>query len=341
MANNVTTDATCVALYKLESGALTTDSKSTNTLTNSGVIASATHVEGSYSGRVNSGKYLYISDANLAAGFPFKFGDTNLQMSIAYWFYPTVLDDGWVYHIGKLTNWGGLSFLIETVYDGSIRARVKDDSSYTYIYSGYWIDESTWYQFTLTPNTWHHLGLSVDNSAKLLLLRLYNAYTGIAETFTQSFEGNLVTTNDPLYIGNSYSYQTTYFDEIFFFNTAKTASQFDLIRLGLYDGTSRIYSIADPFNLTISTSTIEFNSGVHTILVPPPSTPRYPNWRDTKGDGPWQFTPHGDDACTDPLFTAETRYVDPTVKTTVKGPHFPCGHWHHNYLQGERTWQVQ
>ena len=79
MANDFSGDSSCKALWRFESGALTTDSKSTNTLTNNGGIEETTnHMEGSCAVAIASGssQYLNIPNANLVSGFPLKSDDT-------------------------------------------------------------------------------------------------------------------------------------------------------------------------------------------------------------------------------------------------------------------------
>ena len=80
MANNFTNDSNPKALWKLDSGALTTDSLSTNTLTNLGVAGDTTnHVEGTGCGDWEISDIpsdsMFILDINLVSGFPMKSDD--------------------------------------------------------------------------------------------------------------------------------------------------------------------------------------------------------------------------------------------------------------------------
>src|SRR3990172_20161 len=95
MANNFSTDTNCIALYRFESGALTTDSKGTNTLTSSGspIANTSDYKEGAASVdlETSTSDFYYINDANLDPQFPLRNGDTNKKISIAGWFKPESL----------------------------------------------------------------------------------------------------------------------------------------------------------------------------------------------------------------------------------------------------------
>ena len=78
---NVFSDA--FAAWLFASGALTVDSKGTNTLTAHGSPGNGTAIQGAACVNFNgSSQYFDISDANLQAGFPFKNGDTGKLISV-------------------------------------------------------------------------------------------------------------------------------------------------------------------------------------------------------------------------------------------------------------------
>lgn len=97
MANIFTNDSNCKALWRFENGALTTDSKGTNTLTNNNTVVADTvnFKEGAASANLesSSSQYFSITNANLNAGFPLKSNDTNKIISVCCWIrmesYPT------------------------------------------------------------------------------------------------------------------------------------------------------------------------------------------------------------------------------------------------------------
>jgi hypothetical protein len=77
MANDFSGDSNCVALYNFESGALTTDSKGTNTLTNINTVQESVDSKqgsGSADFEYADAECLKIDDGDLDAGYPFKTG---------------------------------------------------------------------------------------------------------------------------------------------------------------------------------------------------------------------------------------------------------------------------
>jgi len=86
------TDPNCVAVYRFENGALTTDSKGTNTLTavNAPTADTVNFQEGdaSIDLELDSSQCLYRADGNLTADFPMKNGSENYTMSITCWIKP-------------------------------------------------------------------------------------------------------------------------------------------------------------------------------------------------------------------------------------------------------------
>lgn len=88
--NNFTNDPHCRALWRFESGALTTDTIGTNTLTNNNTVTEDTtnFMEGSCSASFDPAntEYFNISDTNLNSGFPLKSGDSSPEFTVLCWF---------------------------------------------------------------------------------------------------------------------------------------------------------------------------------------------------------------------------------------------------------------
>lgn len=83
-----TVDANCMAIWNMESGALTTDSKGTNTLTNSGVTAdTAGEPQGSAWGLFTRSEsdYMTITDTNLDTDYPLKSGEVQKSWTKVFW----------------------------------------------------------------------------------------------------------------------------------------------------------------------------------------------------------------------------------------------------------------
>lgn len=87
-ATPYTVDVNCMAIFNMESGALTTDSKGTNTLTNSGVTADVTgEPQGSAWGLFTRSEsdYMTIADTDLDTDYPLKDGEVQKSWTIAFW----------------------------------------------------------------------------------------------------------------------------------------------------------------------------------------------------------------------------------------------------------------
>ena len=84
MANNVSGDVNCKAQWNLDSGALTTDSKGTNTLTNVNSVAEdlVDYIQGDCSGDFDGTNNLEIADADLDFLMPLRSGSGNNVISI-------------------------------------------------------------------------------------------------------------------------------------------------------------------------------------------------------------------------------------------------------------------
>jgi hypothetical protein len=89
MANDFSSDANCVSLFRMENGAYTTDTINGNTLSASGTPTSDTthYKEGSASVDLDSSEVdgLYRADGDLSADFPGKSGAGNNVFSFAAW----------------------------------------------------------------------------------------------------------------------------------------------------------------------------------------------------------------------------------------------------------------
>lgn len=92
MANDFSGDGDVVALYRLEDGALETDSKGSNDLTgvNTPQASTVTFKEGAASlvAAPGDAEYLRIDDTDMSADYPLKDGSANDTFSILFWFRP-------------------------------------------------------------------------------------------------------------------------------------------------------------------------------------------------------------------------------------------------------------
>jgi hypothetical protein len=233
MANDFSSDSTCKALWRFESGALLTDSKGGNTLTEyNAAISAATgagyYKEGSASIVVegsDSYRYPYINDSALDSGFPFKDGDTNLTFSLAGWFrfdqdWPgslflkgsTFVSQNRTISFACVYNWPDIELELR-VYGTSTNQTIQTSGA------------------GLAEDQWYHVGLAIDGPNKTYLIRLYDATADSVQTFSGSFTPDLHTGDFPIHIGRD---MDGYLDEYVIFDDVKTADDFDDIRSGTY-----------------------------------------------------------------------------------------------------------
>ncbi len=122
--NDFTGDPNCVAVYRFEDGALTTDSQDAQTLSNTGVTADTINYQEGLAAadfELDDHDHFSRADADLSADFPTKNGTTNYTFSITCWIRPesgtpqwrrtiAAKEDnyqsvrGWKLFLGSLTN---------------------------------------------------------------------------------------------------------------------------------------------------------------------------------------------------------------------------------------------
>jgi len=242
--NDFSSDSTCKALWKFESGALTTDSKSTNTLTDHSTVSitSTTDTVKEGSGCVKTtnavATWLHIADTNLAAGFPLKNGDSNKIFSACLWFRP--LDFASFRDIFAKRAWAANkgSFLVYGATGNTLYI--------SYVYStGTIVTQDFQIGAGLSTNVWYHLGFTIDGVNKKVTWRLYNSYTEAA-TYGEFYPGAELRVDDAdLLIGAEQGATTGtssnpfygYIDEVVVFNRLLNILEIDAIRQGKYSGT--------------------------------------------------------------------------------------------------------
>ena len=248
--NDFSLDDNCVALYNLESGVLTTDSKGTNTLTNSGVGEDLVNFkQGACSGDFDSTDYMYIDDTDLSADFPLKDGDTKKEISVA----------GWVrFDVLPATN-AYMCYI--TKYNASARKRsfavgVKNVSGTTNFIlvtghgAGYGALVYTHTLITVATDVWYHFGFTVRDSDKAYKIRIYDESSGTTTETTGTLTYNINVEDAQFRMGLAASFDGVchldgLLDEIAIFNDILTSSEIDQIRGGVY--TSEIQLVPDRF----------------------------------------------------------------------------------------------
>jgi len=234
-ANDFSGDANCVAIWRLENGALLTDSKGTNTLTDGGAVADLVdYKEGSASADFESTNtdYLAIADAALDAGYPFKKSDAVKNFSLCFWFKSESLPANTA-EMGLYTKheFNKACFMIE-VYDdsGIFRLRIASNNT-TY--------QNIQYDSLLVTGRWYHAGVTYENSDKSYRIRLWDDTAGALADVDKT--GNVATainlTDANVNLGAARS-GTAWFDglmdEVVVFNDILTSDEIDAIRAGTY-----------------------------------------------------------------------------------------------------------
>ena len=243
MANNFAGDPNCKALWKLNNGALTVDSISTNTLTNVGVTSDTTNQrEGDGCGdwEATESDYIYITDASLASGFPLKNGDTNKVISVCGWTRMESLSAGRNVILDK--NDGGSS------NKRSFQFGV-DSSGYAVLVLGYnsgISGELKTHSTVLSLATLYHITATYENAGKTWAIYVRDTdgnTVGSDTTGTATLDVNKLSVSDAiLTIGAHYEagvptadfYQDGLMDELVVFNDIITAAEATQIAKGAY-----------------------------------------------------------------------------------------------------------
>jgi len=245
--NDFSSDSTCKALWRFESGQKTTDSKSTNTLTDHGTVqitnvANTTRegsgcVQTTYSGPT----WLHIADSNLASGFPLKSDDTTKVASICCWFRPLENNQNYRHLMAKMANNTTGTFMLYT------------NSATALVFRWYYGTGNTYQEFILgyLPNTyaWYHLGLTIDGVNQKVTSRLYNSFNETSTCYEfypgeplqicsadLTISGAQGATSGTLLASTGWN---GYIDEVVIFNRILNFLEIDAIRLGTYSGTGK------------------------------------------------------------------------------------------------------
>jgi len=239
--NDFAADENCVALWRMEDGALATDSRGSNTLTNSGVAADTTNYrEGEGSSLFDAATdIMSITDANLAAGFPMRGSDETPSrvFSACFWFRPLTTDTSYnKFLVAKRGRYSGYGFGVR-LYNGKIVFEVSSASSginYDITYSTY---------KSVTAGRWYHVAVTLD-ADRNYRIRVWSDTAQIPldvdKTGTLPY-GDINVNTEPWCIGQSSWLQSSYafagnIDEVAVFKDVLTVEEIDAIRAGTYTG---------------------------------------------------------------------------------------------------------
>jgi len=230
--NDFSQDANCKALWRLESGALTVDSKGTNTLTNIGVDEDAVNFkEGAGSGfwvKADANR-LYVTEANMDADFPMRSDAVHTDFSFADWIKLTAtgLEQ---YILCKTGAAGSRQFVLYVFTDDHVTLAVSaDGTNYTH-YA---------HASALAADTWYHVAVTHKDSDDAYRIRIWDdtagAILGVDKTGT-SITPALVAGNFYLGYPSSGSTLGGNEDEVVAFDDVLTVGEIDQIRAGTYGG---------------------------------------------------------------------------------------------------------
>lgn len=247
MANDFSGDENCVALWRMEDGALTVDSKGGNTPTDSGdgFIHSNTgaYKEGASSAECDdnlNSHELEITDGNLDAGFPLKNGDTTKIISTCFWVRPGPAD---TYQQNALSKALSFSILISNNYDGKLRIKNYYDGGTDNVdfNPGFVWDE----------NHWYHVGVVHDGVNKTIFARIWDdtesKYLGSDIDTTWANETLISAGMFELFCHQAAGTHETFeglLDEVVIFKDKLTGDEIDQIRQGIYGAVSLSIPIA-------------------------------------------------------------------------------------------------
>lgn len=163
LSNSLYSDANCKAYYRVESGALTTDSKSSYTLTNTGTVAEIASGKFGYAadfGSGNTSKYLQLNGNNM--------GITSGSITMMCWIktnYADISSGQWslLHHTDAGSK---VHYDIGYQYNGGTRRVIFDRSKRTVA------DDFVAYNIALDTSLWYHLAVVYNGTT------LYGYFNG-------------------------------------------------------------------------------------------------------------------------------------------------------------------
>jgi RHS repeat-associated protein len=233
--NQFSNDPNCVAVWRLEEGALTADSRSSNTLTNHGAAAqTSSYREGAGCADFERSEsdYMSISDASLCSDFPLKSGDTNKKISLCAW-------------IKIESSPAGATQYVAGKYDYTNNKRslavYLDDSRHialTIGYNGGSSYDSHPSTATLALGSWYHVAATFDDSTRAWRLNVWSETSSSVVVDMSGTNAHNINLSDAAWVvgnaHNSASYFDGLIDEVVVFNDVLTPEEIAQIRQGTF-----------------------------------------------------------------------------------------------------------
>lgn len=258
MANDFSGDPNCVAVYRFESSALTTDSKGTNTLTNANTVAENTtdFDEGACSAdfEASSNQKLYRSDANLSSDFPFKSGSSNQIQTITARFRLESIAEGMWAHIASKASTDSptsISWQLGVIHSsGTYKVR------FHIYYTNSWVSDALEIVFSPVVDKWYRVAVAFNNNNGAVFMKLVNADGDLSETASATLPHAMWLTNADFTIGavaNNQYFWDGEIDEVVIFKIVLTEEEIDNIFAGTY-------AYAPPVESDIQVNQYNFNN---------------------------------------------------------------------------------
>jgi hypothetical protein len=216
-----------VAAWFFAAGALTADSIGTNTLTDHGSVGSGTAIQGAATVSLNgSSKYFDIADSSLAAGFPFKNGDSGRLITVVCKFRPGSTGEHPL--AGKMafgsSNCFGLTFNL----------------NYFMQYNAGYNNGSSEVQYLINGNE-YQIAYVIDGINKICKIYVYNYTAGTWHSWyswtpSSTLAGSTLAWRIGYDSGRS-AYANGDIGEIVVFNKLLTEDDIESITLGVYRNT--------------------------------------------------------------------------------------------------------
>ena len=240
MPNDFSNDSSCVAVWRFEdSPGFLIDSKGNNDLTNSGADVETTTVfEGAQAAKFidSNGDYMMIADADLDAGFPFRYtdgGSTIKDITLAVRFYVTSLPSP-------------LQAYLFSKYDYTVNNRTwavkittTDLIDLSVGYNNGDIAEAVQFGTACQTGRWYSLAVTYVSSTKAYRIRVYDHTAGnLLDTDTTGNFAQTISIEDTAFFIGSNDGSKNYFpgmlDEYAVFNRALSVDEIDDIREGIF-----------------------------------------------------------------------------------------------------------
>ena len=232
MANDFSGDADCMALYNFESGALITDSKGGNTLTNNGAVAEdlVNFRQGACSADFTPNDWFHRTDVNLDAGFPLKSGDANKKISVCFWIKFDA-KAAWNSIVAKWSSAANTRSILCGL--NGTATRFMMGIGHTGGAASEFLEDTT---VNVGNGKWYHVGYTFQDSDKSWRIRIYDEDAATTTETTGTATNNINVENADFEIGRytSAGYVNGRIDEVVVFKDILSAAEIDQIRQGIF-----------------------------------------------------------------------------------------------------------